>query len=200
MFPNCNWISLSPHSEQHWLPISEYFQNAFNLKVWEINCHFWYVLQIWRTHTHTAHDFLLSLFWIYGKTKALPTFSPAASKSCTSNVHTSHHQIKTIFCTCHATPLRLVWRTALLGHFRSHDWPLVSSCSCSSPLLSFRCRTFFNLSITLLWNFERETAEGLFGGPALFVPLGLLGGLIVLAEIGSMDVLEAYLEFLVDMW
>lgn len=62
MFPNCNWISLSPHSEQHWLPISEYFQNAFNLKVWEINCHFWYVLQIWRTHTHTAHDFLLNLW------------------------------------------------------------------------------------------------------------------------------------------
>lgn len=81
-----------------------------------------------------------------------------------------------------------------------HDCPLVSSWPSSWLLSSFRCKTLFSLSITLLWNFERDADEGLLVGPSLFVPVGLLGGLMAPGEMGSMDVLDAYLEFLWDMW
>lgn len=89
----------------------------------------------------------------------------------------------------------------------SHDWPLVPSWSSSSWRLSLRCRTVFNLSITLLWNLVRETDEGLLEGPweggcvlvEEVAASGLMGGLVVPGECGSMEVLDAHLEVLVDM-
>lgn len=46
-----------------------------------------------------------------------------------------------------------------------------------------------------------ERDEGLLVGPlVVFDDGGLLGGLVVPGEWGFMEVLEAYLEFLVDKW
>lgn len=46
----------------------------------------------------------------------------------------------------------------------------------------------------------RDPDDGLFEGPFVVVANGLFGGLVVPGEFGSIEVLEAYLEFLVDMW